>query len=84
MMFVVHTQTLILQNYATNIQKWFEVMGRENVLVVDMNEPQADVARKILELANLPVDEYKFPSSKVAAFSWVRLMLCRVHFLPGN
>jgi hypothetical protein len=47
--------------YSTNLKAWRDAFGAENVLVVDMNEDQKDVAHQLLKLVGhdiLPPEEY--------------------------
>lgn len=47
--------------YSTLLKDWYEVFGKDNVLVVDMNDSQRDIATQLLDLVGhevLPPNEY--------------------------
>lgn len=44
--------------YARDLEKWFEVYGRENVLVTRMDDDPESLARDILFHSNLPLAEF--------------------------
>lgn len=45
-------------NYVGNIQRWRQYYDQDEILVIDMTAPKEENAKRLVEFAGLPLDEY--------------------------